>query len=220
MKAAHARIIHAFNEGIQPLQDNPLQALRGRKRGRRRRAMKTMGFSRLPSFLPKETGPVSAHGHGRARSGRAVGRTPSTTRLGSRPERNGLSVGATRRRGRWRKAFSLPFQEFARPSWDTRRRDRHRLRQRTDRPHWRGALPLQLGGFHPSSDDFPSLHLAASHVQVFTWELFRAPPGRYPPHAEPGGPMPTLHGWRPSLADRMEASGFFRWRERGPARNS
>lgn len=179
------------------------------------RAMKTMGFSRLSIVSPERDLDLDQLTAMAVHALDVWEAAEHYDGLEAALSGTALSVGATRRRGRWRKAFSLPVQEFAVQAWE--RAGEIGIVFGNERTGLTGEeLSLcNLAVSIPSSDDFPSLNLAQA-VQVFTWELFRARPGALLPT-----PSPVTHAdasrMAALVADRMEASGFFRWRERGPA---
>lgn len=123
-----------------------------------------------------------------------------------------LAVGATRRRGKWRKSFSLPVQEFARDAWA--RAGEIAIvfgNERTGLTHQElshCALAVSI----PSSDDFPSLNLAQA-VQVFAWELFRARPELKASAPTPAG-FEACASVAALLSGTLEGMSFFRHRER------
>ncbi len=172
------------------------------------RAMKTMGFSRLAIVAPereldpRDVGMMAVHA-----MDVYEGATFHDTLLDA-VSGSSLVVAMTRRRGRKRKAFSVPIQEFSADAW--KRPGPIALVFGNERTGLSGdEVDLcHMAAHIPASDEFPSLNLAQA-VMVACWELARTRPGLLA-----GGPVPALAADLELASEDavacLERMGFFR----------
>jgi TrmH family RNA methyltransferase len=172
------------------------------------RAMKTMGFSRLAIVSPerkldeRDVGAMAVHAFD------VYEKASFHDRLAEAAAGSSLVVGMTRRRGRKRKAFSVPIQEFAESAWI--RPGRIALVFGNERTGLSGEeMDLCHLAVHiPASAEFPSLNLAQA-VMVACWELARTRPGLLSGAPEPV-PSERLEIASEAATAALERMGFFR----------
>jgi TrmH family RNA methyltransferase len=172
------------------------------------RAMKTMGFSRLAVVSPereldeRDVGAMAVHALD------VYEKASFHDRLSDAVEGSSLVVGMTRRRGRKRKAFSLPIQKFADGAW--KRPGRIALVFGNERTGLSGEEVdlCHLAVHIPASAEFPSLNLAQA-VMVTCWEIARTRPGFLTGAPEPV-PAERLEISSEEAVGALERMGFFR----------